>query len=55
MQFILGFNLMELMPTIIVYTILSILAIGVIYLLKKKSDKELKELDEKMKSSDKIK
>lgn len=53
MQFLLGFNLMEFVPTIMVYSILSILAIGVIYLLKKKSDKELKELEEKMGENDK--
>lgn len=52
MQFVLGFNLMELMPTIIVYSVLALLAIGVIYIFKKKSDKELKELEGKLGSKD---
>ncbi|CAM3820412.1 MULTISPECIES: hypothetical protein [Mesobacillus] len=52
MQFVLGLNLIELMPTIIVYSVLSLLAIGVIYLFKKKSDKELIELERKLGSND---
>lgn len=55
MQFILGINIAELFPTIAVYSILSLMAIGVIYLFKKKSDKELKELERKMVSKDKLK
>lgn len=55
MQFILGINIAELFPTIAVYSILSLMAIGVIYLFKKKSDKELKELERKMVLKDKLK
>lgn len=54
MQFILGLNIVELIPTIVVYAVLSLLAIGVIYIFRKKSDKELRELEEKMDSNDKL-
>jgi len=54
MQFILGLNIGELIPTIVVYSVLSLLAIGVIYIFRKKSDKELRELEEKMDSNDKL-
>lgn len=47
MRFILGFSIVDLLPTILVYSILSALAIGVIVLFKKKSEKELKALEEK--------
>ncbi|MCM3574079.1 MULTISPECIES: hypothetical protein [Mesobacillus] len=55
MQFVLGLNIAELFPTVAAYSILSLMAIGVIYLFKKKSDKELKELEEKMGSKDTLK
>jgi len=55
MQFLLGFNFVELVPTIIAYSILSILSIGVIFFFKKKSDKELKELEKKIENKDQLK
>jgi len=38
------------LSTVIVYLVLSLLSLGVIYIFKKKSDKELKQLDEKYKN-----
>lgn len=39
-----------MLSTVIVYLVLSLLSLGVIYIFKKKSDKELKQLDEKYKN-----
>lgn len=54
-MFLLGFNFAEFVPVILVYSILSLLTIGVIILFKKKSDKELKELEKKIENQDNIK
>lgn len=39
-----------MLSTVIVYLVLSLLSFGVIYIFKKKSDKELKQLEEKNKN-----
>ncbi|WP_090830546.1 MULTISPECIES: hypothetical protein [unclassified Bacillus (in: firmicutes)] len=51
MNFALGFNLMVFLPDIAIYLVLSLLSLGVIFFFKKKSDQELRELEEKGQSN----
>lgn len=47
MQYIIGFSFMAFVPTILAYLVLSLLALGVIYFFKRRSDQEIRKLEER--------
>lgn len=47
LQYTIGFSFMAFVPTILAYLVLSLLSLGVMYFFKKKSDQDIKKLEER--------
>lgn len=45
-QYIIEFSFMDYVPNILVYQVLSLLSLGAMYFFKKKSDRDMKKLEE---------
>ncbi|MEH7013264.1 hypothetical protein V7087_21050 [Neobacillus niacini] len=54
-QYIIGFSFMAFVPTILAYLVLSLLSLGLCISLRKKSDQDIKKLEERELPKNKIK